>query len=415
MCEGNIIIAADFDSNSYSDITDYLNSIYGVDDNAGLTAFPILNIPIGGRAEGMAGAFAAVADDASLIEWNPAGSSVLDTSELAFFHNNWIADSKIEAVSYIGRHKNAGFGVATKWLYMPFTQYNYFGERLSKGYYSEGVVALNFSLNLFPGYYFSGISLGVNAKGAFRIVPSYADSETGLIDANSGKSQSVASFMADIGLLTRINFLKFYTSRDKNMSFALVLRNAGMEAIDDPLPTVAVGAISYRPIRPLLFAFDYSIPLNLQDISLSEKNYFSLGFALTVATFLSMRGGLLFQSGGMRAVIGTAVTLGSLSLEMNYTLDLVTQLQPFNRLAMGVKLNLGDDGRLSTRKLVDRYYLAGLESYSKGDDKEARKWFEEALTINPHFDPAKEGLQAINNYEGLVDRIKKMQDIPFAN
>ncbi|GMO53942.1 MAG: UPF0164 family protein [Termitinemataceae bacterium] len=409
-----VLYAADFNPGGYGNVSDYLDSIYGIDENAGLTAFPILNIPMGGRAEGMAGAFAAVANDATLIEWNPAGSSTIEVSELAFYHNNWIADAKIEGLSYVGRYKNLGFGLCTKWLYMPFTQYNYFGERLSKGYYVEGMAALNFSYNLFPGYYFGGLSIGVNIKGAFRMVPDFAsgittDNSSGTIESGSGKSQSAASVMADAGLLSRFNFLKFYKARDRNLTLALVLKNLGLDAIDDPLPTVAVAAISYKPLRPLIIAFDYSIPMNVHDISLSEKHYFSTGLSVDVASFLAMRAGVLFKAGGMRACLGTSVTLGKLSLDINYTLDLATQAQPFNRIAVGAKLNLSDGGRRESRSLVDKYYLAGLDAYSKGDDGEARKWFGEALSINPHFDPAKEGLRAINNYEDLVNRIQQLE------
>ena len=39
---------------------------------------------------GMGTAFSAVLLDASFIEWNPAGSSMLDKTELAFFHNKLI-------------------------------------------------------------------------------------------------------------------------------------------------------------------------------------------------------------------------------------------------------------------------------------------------------------------------------------
>ncbi|MCL2130679.1 MAG: UPF0164 family protein, partial [Treponema sp.] len=88
--------AKDSDPDKYGDISDYLDSIYGPDSNAGLTAFPVLNVPMGGRSEGMAGAFSAVSDDISFIEYNPAGSSMLSRSEVALFHNNWIADTKVE-------------------------------------------------------------------------------------------------------------------------------------------------------------------------------------------------------------------------------------------------------------------------------------------------------------------------------
>ncbi|MCL2881169.1 MAG: UPF0164 family protein, partial [Treponema sp.] len=99
--------AAD-NSKSYGSISDYLNGIYGIDNNAGLTSFPVLNIPMGGRSEGMASAFTAVCDDVSFIEHNPAGSSMLSHSEMAFFHNNWIADTKVEGAVFASRIKNLG-------------------------------------------------------------------------------------------------------------------------------------------------------------------------------------------------------------------------------------------------------------------------------------------------------------------
>ncbi|GHV83009.1 hypothetical protein AGMMS50212_03490 [Spirochaetia bacterium] len=407
------IQAYDTDPGDYGSITDFLNGIYGIDDNAGLTAFPILNIPVGGMAEGMAGAYSAVAGDISFMDWNPAGSALLPRMELAFFHNNWIADTKIEAASFAGRFKNMGFGVNGKWLYTPFTQYSYFGDRMSKGYYSEAVAVLNASYNFFPGYYFAGLSLGLNLKGAFRMVPDYALNSTGEFVSGSGESQSAASVMGDIGLLTRINFLKFYVSREKNMSFALVLRNLGTPAIDDPLPTVAVAGISYKPLRPFLISFDFSLPMNVQNIELSEKPYWSLGFSLSVAKFLSMRGGLLMKAGNIRAAIGSAVNLDHFAVDVNYTLDLLTQIQPMNRVAIGVRFDLGDSGRSNNSSRVDNLYLQGLDAYSRGDDDEARRFFDEALALDPNFDPAKEGIQAINNYDALLKRINDMQRITY--
>ena len=143
--------AIDFKAEDYGSITDYLKDIYGVDDNAGLTAFPVLNVPLGGRAEGMAGAFSAVADDISFLEWNPAGSSMLPKTELAFFHNNWIADTRIEGAAFASRHGDFGFAAGGKWLYTPFTEYNIYGERASKGYYCEAVATLNGSFNFLSG------------------------------------------------------------------------------------------------------------------------------------------------------------------------------------------------------------------------------------------------------------------------
>jgi tetratricopeptide (TPR) repeat protein len=398
----------DTDSGGYGSLSDWLNDIYGIDENAGLTAFPVLRIPTGGKSEAMAGTFTAVADDASFLEWNPAGSSMLSQSELAFFHNNWIADTKVEGAVFAYRIRNLGIAAGGKWLYTPFTEYNLFGERSSKGYYSEAVAALNCSYNFFSGYYFSGISLGMNLKGAFRFVPDYSDDMDRII-AGSGVSQSSAMAMADIGVLTRFDLLKPYISRDRNASAALTLRNLGPPAMADPLPTVITGALSYKPLRPLLLAFDYSVPLNLQDPGLSEAPYWSAGVSVTVTDFLSMGAGFLSKAGNARIALGSVITMGKVALDVNYTLDLLTQLSPLNRVSLGVRFNLGDQGRKERAAQVDRLYLTGLAAYSRGSIEEARHYFEEALVLDPRFDPARESLEIIRRIGELEERINTLE------
>jgi len=401
-----------FGQSFISDSTGYLNNIYGIDDNAGLTAFPILNIPMGGRAEGMAGAFSAVASDISFLEFNPAGSSTLEKSELAFFHNNWIADTKIEAAAYATRFGNLGVGAGVKWLYLPFTEYNLFGEKVSNGYYSEGVMILNASYNFLAGYYFSGLSLGINLKGAFRIMPDYTDDRDNIIKG-SGLSQSAVMGMADIGLLTRFNFLKPYVSREKNASAAFVVRNLGPPSMGEPLPTVVTAAVSYKPARPITLALDFNYPLNLTDISLSELPYGSAGIAANITNFLSFRSGILVKPGSSRVTVGSAVNLNNISMDINYTLDFLTQMQPLNRISLGVRLNLGDGGRSLVSGRIDELYLLGLEAYSRGNIVDARICWEEALRLNPRYDPALEAMQMLNEREGLTQRVDDLQRLDF--
>ena len=410
--------AADFNEDGYGSISDYLDSIYGADPNAGLTAFPILKIPMGGRSEGMAGAFSAVSDDISFLEFNPAGSSMLSTSELAVFHNNWIADTKIEGIVYASRFKDLGFAAGAKWLYTPFTEYNMYGDRVSKGYYSEGIAALNVSYNFFRGYYFEGVSLGANLKAAFRIVPDFSDADDlgnnqGQLISGSGISQSAIMAMADIGALTRFNFLKPYYSRDKNTSFALVFRNLGPPSMDEPLPSVFTAALAYKPLRPLLIAFDFSVPMNFRDISVSEKPYWALGLAGEITSFLSMRAGLMGRAGNVRIALGSAVQLAKFSLDVNYSLDLMTQIQPLNRVSIGIRLNLGDQGRSNIAHRVEQLYLDGLDAYSRYDFETARQCWQEALKLDPHFEPAKDALSVINNSMGVEERINNMIRLDF--
>ncbi|MCL2210398.1 MAG: UPF0164 family protein [Treponema sp.] len=404
--------AADGQDN-YGNIAEYLNDIYNYDENAGLTSFPILNIPIGGHSEGMAGAYSAFSDDISFIDFNPAGSSMLKKTELAFFHNNWIADTKIESAAFATRFGNLGVGAGIKWLYTPFTEYNYYGERVSSGYYSEGVAILNASYNLFSGYYFSGLSLGVNVKCAFRTMPDFTDNFDNII-GGSGASNSAAMVMADVGLLTRFNFLKGYVSRDRNMSAAVVIRNLGPPALDEALPTVFNASISYKPVRPLAIAVDFNLPLNLLDITLREKPYVSFGISANVAKFLSMRAGFMYKPGASRITVGSAVTLNRISFDINYSLDLLTQfMQPLNRISLALRLDLGDRGRSKLAENVDELYLLGLDAFSRGNIQDARKCWEEALRIDPKYEPARESLAMLDEREKLRERIEDLYRLDF--
>ncbi|MDR1388958.1 MAG: UPF0164 family protein [Treponema sp.] len=407
------VFALDFDSGSYGSLSD----IYHPDKNAGLTAFPVLNVPMGGRAEGMGTAFTAVADDLSFIEYNPSASSMLDFTEFGFFHNNWIADTKVESLVFTTRMKNLGYGAAAKWLYTPFSEYNMYGNRVSKGYYSEFVATLNVSYNFLAGYYFGGISIGANLKGAFRFMPDYSDADdrgnnegTG---TNSGMSQSAGMAMIDLGALTRFDFLKSYTSREKNTSLGLVIRNLGPPSKGESLPTSITAGVSYKPLRPLTLAFDYTVPFNMQGYSLSEQRYWAAGLNLEVTEFLSMRAGLLARYGAYRVTLGSAVELGKIIVDLNYSLDLLTQFTPLNRVSLGISFNFGDQGRADLRREVDAVYLEGLEAYAAGRYEEANSRWEEALGMDPGFDPAKEGITLINNSRALETRINEMETLDF--
>lgn len=407
LCSSPALRAADADEDTYGDIVDYLVELYGVDENAGLTTLPSLNVPMGGRAEAMATAFSAVADDGSFIEYNPAGSATLKESELSFFHNNWIADTKLEGAVYTVRFGDLGLGLSGKWLYLPFTEYDQFGERASKGYYSETSAIANVSYNFFRGYYFDGLSAGANLKTALRSMPDYSNDE-GEVIAGSGADQSVFALMADFGLLSRFNLFKFYHARERNASVAAVVRNVGPAPLGEPLPTVAVVAASYRPIRPVQLSFDYSIPVNLVDPSLSMDPYWAAGFSVAVTDFLSMQGGFMIRATNPRITVGSRILVAGLDLNVNYTLDLLTQLQPFNRVSVSARFSFGDGGRAAKAAKVDDLYLRGLEAYAGGDMEAALELWQEALRLDPGFDPAKEGIAAVR---GSTDLLRKMDEI----
>ncbi|MEX1139590.1 MAG: PorV/PorQ family protein, partial [Bacteroidota bacterium] len=68
---------------------------------AGTTAAKFLSIPVGARALAMGGAFAAVADDASAIYWNPAGISGITQNEAILSHSRWIAGISFNFAGFV--------------------------------------------------------------------------------------------------------------------------------------------------------------------------------------------------------------------------------------------------------------------------------------------------------------------------
>jgi opacity protein-like surface antigen len=388
--------SADTWSDLYASISEWLSP----DPHSGQTTFRSLLIPMGGLAEGLATACTAVARDSSYFEANPAASCMLDYTELAIFHNNWIADTKIEGAVYTIRYKGLGFGAGGKWLYLPFTAYDEYGDRSGAGYYSEAMAGFNASYNFFPGYYFGGIGLGATGKLAYRSMPT--------VDDDSTSGNSAVAVMVDLGLLSRFNLLKFYSARTKNSAIGLALKNLGPSVLGDPLPTTATFGLSYSPIRPLLVTLDVTKPINLVDIGDSERLYVAGGALLEVTDFFKVQGGLLIKGGNPRFSIGSSFDVELVRLTVNYTLDLTTQIAPLNRISIQAAFSLGDLGRADLAKKVDTLYLNGLEADARGDIAAAISYWTEALKLDPTFDPARESLKTA---QGTVDLQKTMESL----
>jgi len=58
-----------------------------------------LSIPIGARAQGMGGAYTAMANDVTSVFWNPAGLANTERSHFFIARTNWIADINVNAIA----------------------------------------------------------------------------------------------------------------------------------------------------------------------------------------------------------------------------------------------------------------------------------------------------------------------------
>ncbi len=411
-------------SYEYSDFYDsFIGAFDGfVDPNAGSTVFRSLTVPLGGRSEAMGSAYTAMSDDLASINYNPAVSSILPTTQVALYHNFWVADSAIDTIAFSQRNNNFGYGAFVKSFYVPFTEYSLSGERVSRGYYSETITALNLSYNLFSGYHFKGLAFGVNLKMGYRGVPNFSDNTTNQIIENSGLSQSAVAVIADAGILMRFDFGKFYDSRDPNFNIGISAINfgsawtnlSGHPVLDDALPASANLGITYRMIPPVMISFDAQQPINIYDIGKSEAFSFGFGIEGIVTDFVSIQGGFQLKGGNPKISLGSEVDWKELTLNISYSLDLTTSLSPVNRISLSAKLDFGDRGRAEILERVDELYIQGLSLYVEGQFTQAIAVWEEARALFPGFDPVLDGLKAATQAIELRTTIQDVQSLDVA-
>jgi hypothetical protein len=90
-------------------------------EKVGTIGGQFLKIGIGARSAGMGAAFAAVADDASAVYWNPAGVARITRNVISLNHCDWVADVMFSHAAYVfDPHYVPGMmALHARSLYMP--------------------------------------------------------------------------------------------------------------------------------------------------------------------------------------------------------------------------------------------------------------------------------------------------------
>lgn len=382
----------------YGSVGDFFNETEA--QRTGLTAFPTLLIPMGGVHEGLATATTAVVQDTSVLESNPAGSAILDEGGVAVFHSNLIADTSMESFAFTARREDLGFGVSVKHLHVPFTAYDLLGEQTSTSRFSESIVTFNVAYNFFNSFYFRGLTVGMNMKGAQRT-----------IDESVAPFQSGGAFMVDAGALTRFNALKFFSSPDPNVTVGATVLNIGTPAQGDPLPSQWRAGLSWSPVRPLMLSSDYIRPFSFSDDPVPDPGW-AVGSSLTVTNFLSLRTGFLYRPGSPRFTLGSTVEMDRLALKVNYTVDLTTQFSRMDRFSVTAQWDLGDQGRSDRRDRVRLLYSEALQAFATGNLEETVAITEEILLIDRSFQPAAETQQMAARMLELQEQMEAIRATP---
>lgn len=405
------------------DLTDAQGSLAdifssSVDSSEGSTVFRSMNIPSGGRCESLGTAFTALCDDSSFFDYNPAASAILEKTEISLSHNSWISDSSLETLALTRRNSTLGYGAQLKCFYVPFSEYNLYGDRVASSYYSETSATFNISRNFLAGYNFKGIAVGANVKAAWRSVPDYTDNRDDSIISGSGLEQSALGLMADLGAIMQFNLLKFYSDRLPNLKVALALNNFGAAFTgfgsslqkDDSTPARICAGISYKPFQRFLITTEVRKPL-------SGSLSFATGIEAQLTQLFAFQCGFLMQGANPRFSLGSEFDIHGIKMDAAYTLDLTSSANPVNHISLSAKMTLGDRGRKAAMARVDTLYLDGLKLYAEGYYNEAIVKWEEAIKtagsspLGITFEPAVQARNAAINFNRQKSELVNMYTI----
>ena len=322
-------VSADI-SDIYSGWLDTFGSM--ADDNAGLSTFPTLLIPMGGRYEGMGTAYTAVVGDLGFIEANPAGSAEIQNPSIGIYHHQWYADTSLEGIAFATTVGPLGIGTGLKFFYSSFTEYDESGKRAGSGYLFEGVAILNLAVQIISLESF-GLSVGISGKGVYRYVPE-----------SLALGQSAGALPIDVGAIAGFRLFDLSQLSRRNLTVGLSLKNFGQRvfALGAPLPTVFSTGLAYSPISFLLISADFNLPVSVEpDAFPAEAMYFSVGTDVTIADFLSIQAGARFKADNPRFSIGAVVGFGQVSLTTNYVIDVVSGFNPLDTLNIAATIDIG--------------------------------------------------------------------------
>lgn len=252
-----------------------------------------LKLGAGARAEGMGEAYAAAADDADAIYWNPAALSRIETHSATFMHAALLGAVNYEFLGYgqkLGRW--GGIGSSLQFVSQPaVTETDSSGFTTGNSFHpSDFAAALGYAYTVPYDGPMKGLNFGLTVK--------YVQSTL---------SRTASTYGVDLGFLS--DAIKFWGT---DLRVAYVVQNLGgtlkFQQVGDPLPLNLRLGTAWTLTENWLFAFDVNEP---QD----NSPYFSFGgeyrHAVNAQTSLSLRlGANTLSWGGVSNLNGATLGLG---------------------------------------------------------------------------------------------------------
>lgn len=159
----------------------------------GSTALPFLKLDAGARAAALGGAYCAAGDDSLSVFYNPAGTALVERSEVLLGHNEWLDGMRNETAAYVHPFESglSVFGGVNALFSGDLRRYDAAGAPHGTFSTREGVASAGVSARLGRGWY--GALAG---KGLYQ----------------SADNRSAMGWAADAGLLAVYGRLRFGAS-----------------------------------------------------------------------------------------------------------------------------------------------------------------------------------------------------------
>jgi hypothetical protein len=293
----------------------------------GTTAVGFLNIDVGAQAVAMGGAYAAVAQDATAMYWNPSGIARSEQFEALFQHTRWIADISLNYLGIVIPIRGVGsFGVNMTSLGMDDMERTTIsnpegtGETFSAG---SSALGISYARNLTDRF-----SVGFNVKYitekiyhssatgvAFDVGTLFLTNFSGLKIGMSISNYGPKIRMGGRDMLTQVDIDPLVHGNNKNMN-----ANLKTDAFDLPLMFrvgVAIDVLKGMANSNLILAVDALHPNNdVESINVGAeyvlnrmiflRGGYNTLFAKDSETGLSFGGGLKYTIGGPTLVLDYA-------------------------------------------------------------------------------------------------------------
>jgi len=257
----------------------------------GTTAAPFLKIGMGARAEGLAGAYSAMAEDPTAIYWNPACLATLRAQQVNLDFARHFQDVGIGHVAYAGSLGSHDLGASLTYLRIPDIERRSTTDAVGivpkDGEFSASDMAL--SLAYARKDILSTLVERLDAGVAVKFIRSAIDDEAAVAGA------------VDLGAQ--------YRATDR-LRLGFVLQNLGtpmkFKSESDPLPATLRTSAAFQAGKNLELA------AQLDESLLEEKLYASVGAEQWVRGAFALRGGYRFgyDTGRLGAEAGVSLGFG---------------------------------------------------------------------------------------------------------